>query len=83
MEAQSYSLTLEDRVSVEDITKHIASVQQAIMQSLVPFVDALLFRALCRSVLQLQCHGLCYRATCNLENHASWPQELTIRYANL
>jgi hypothetical protein len=32
MEAQSYSLTLEDRVSVEYITKHIASVQQVVMQ---------------------------------------------------
>merc|ERR1712159_857851 len=33
MEAQSYSLTLEDRVSVEYITKHIASVQQRYTQS--------------------------------------------------
>merc|ERR1711959_609729 len=33
MEAQSFSLTLEDRVSVEYITKHIASVQQRYTQS--------------------------------------------------
>jgi hypothetical protein len=31
MEAQSFSLTLEDRVSVEYITKHIASVQQVLL----------------------------------------------------
>jgi len=33
LEAQSFQLTLEDRVSVEFITKHIASVQQRYTQS--------------------------------------------------
>ena len=39
MEAQSYSLTLEDRVSVEYITKHIASVQQVRSKHLTPGGD--------------------------------------------
>merc|ERR1711871_1675450 len=33
LEAQSFALTLEDRVSVEYITKHIATIQQKFTQS--------------------------------------------------
>jgi len=46
MEAQSYSLTLEDKVSVEYITKHMASVQQVSTYSHI-----VLLNNLCQNVL--------------------------------